>query len=60
MKEDDCAQAPNTRPQKVLLHIARQKGKWTGRAISYERKEEILFGSIAEFVDWLSNESDKN
>jgi hypothetical protein len=45
----------DARPQKVLLHIARQNGNWAGRAISFGRKEEILFSSFEEFVEWLSN-----
>ncbi len=43
----------SSRPQKVMLHVARQDGSWRGKAVSFDRNEEFLFRSLSELAAWL-------
>jgi len=42
-----------SRPQKILLHIARKDGNWVGKATSFSTKEEYTFQSLTDLFRWL-------
>jgi hypothetical protein len=43
----------DTRPERILLHLARREGAWMGRAVRFSRDEEYQFASLDELVAWI-------
>ena len=41
-------------PQKILLHVARKDGDWTGKATSFSTNEEYVFHNLKELFRWLN------
>jgi len=52
-----------TKPQKVLLHMARKDGEWAGVATNFKTEKILRFQSLRELVNWLdqspSDDQDK-
>jgi hypothetical protein len=44
-----------TKPEKVLLHMARKDGDWAGVAIRFQGGEEHTFRSLKGLVSWLAH-----
>jgi hypothetical protein len=49
------AQATESKPEKVLLHMARTDDDWAGVAIRFDGAEPYRFGSLKVLVAWLSS-----
>jgi hypothetical protein len=43
-----------SKPEKVLLHMARTGDDWAGVAIRFDGKEPYRFRNLALLVGWLS------
>jgi hypothetical protein len=54
-KKNKPSPAADSKPLKVLLHMARQGGDWAGKATHFEREEQYSFGTLQELFDWLEN-----
>ncbi len=39
--------------RRVLLHIVKRQGEWQGKALDFNRQQEILFSSLEDLVVWL-------
>ena len=46
-------QKVNSKPVKVLLHMACVDDDWAGKAILINKKEEYRFKSLKELAGWL-------
>lgn len=44
-----------SRPQKVLLHMAKFDGEWAGKATNFTTEENFKFKNLQELFDWLKN-----
>ena len=45
--------AVTTKPQKVLLHMARKDNDWAGKATCFSGGEEYLFENLEDLFAWL-------
>ena len=43
-----------TKPEKVLLHMARKDGDWAGLAIRFDGEDPHKFQSLKDLFTWLS------
>jgi hypothetical protein len=48
------ARAAESKPEKVLLHMARSGGDWAGVAIRFDGEQPYKFHSLNSLVAWLS------
>jgi hypothetical protein len=46
--------------QKILLHIAKRKGVWRGKATNFTARREFKFAHFQEFIDWLEKYSEED
>ena len=42
-----------TRPQKVLLHMAKIGDEWAGKATDFKTEEKYKFKNLKELFSWL-------
>jgi len=55
MKTKKCESRPaESKPEKVLLHMARTDDDWAGVAIRFDGEESYRFRSLSGLVAWLS------
>jgi len=45
----------DSKPQKVLLHMARKGGEWAGKATHFEREEQYTFTNLEDLLAWLES-----
>jgi hypothetical protein len=54
MKRDaDAAATTQSKPVKVLLHMARAGGDWAGKAADISHNQQCQFRSLKELMGWL-------
>jgi hypothetical protein len=53
-KKNNCP-GTESRPQKVLLHMAKLGGEWAGKATDFSTEENFKFKNLQELFDWLKN-----
>jgi hypothetical protein len=49
------ARATESKPEKVLLHMARTEDGWAGTAIRFDGEESYRFQSLGGLFAWLVN-----
>jgi hypothetical protein len=49
------ARSAHSRPEKVLLHMARTEEDWAGVAICFDGQEPHRFRSLKDLSAWLSS-----
>jgi hypothetical protein len=49
-----------TKPEKVLLHMARKDGDWAGVAIRFQGGEQHTFRNLKSLVSWLARLRKRN
>lgn len=53
MKREADAATTQSKPVKVLLHMARTEGDWAGKAADISHNQECRFRSLTELMSWL-------
>ncbi len=53
MKNKDDEKSTVSRPQKVLLHMAKVGNEWAGKATDFNTEEKYKFKSLKELFSWL-------
>jgi len=51
--KDRTMKAVTTKPQKVLLHMARKDNDWAGKATCFSGGEEYVFDNLEDLFAWL-------
>ena len=51
--KDKTMKAVTTKPQKVLLHMARKDNDWAGKATCFSGGEEYVFDNLEDLFAWL-------
>jgi hypothetical protein len=47
----------DTRPERILLHLARRDGDWSGRAVRFGSGEEYRFTGLSDLMAWIGGRS---
>jgi hypothetical protein len=53
MKNTKKESEPVSRPQKVLLHMAKIGDDWAGNATDFKTEEKYKFKNLKELFSWL-------
>ena len=53
MKNDEKEGSTVSKPQKVLLHMAKVGNEWAGKATDFSTEEKYKFKSLKELFSWL-------
>jgi len=56
MKNEKMQEKAESKPQKVLLHMARKNGEWAGMATNFKTEKNYKFRSLKELFNWLNND----
>ncbi len=56
MKTNKTTKPENTRPRKVLLHVAKKNGQWAGKATDFNHNKEYRFSSIDDLFEWFEKQ----
>jgi len=44
-----------SKPTKILLHLAKTEDDWAGKAIDFGQNNEYRFLNLTELMNWLKN-----
>jgi hypothetical protein len=57
---DKTTKTVTTKPQKVLLHMARKDNDWAGKATCFSGGEEYVFDNLEDLFAWLRRPKGKS